>query len=142
MNMDIVNQIIEAIMPYVVMIVTAIAGYVAVTIKNKLAEKLDTQTKKDVAEATVNYIQQVYEALDGKAKMEMALDTATQWLNEKGIKVSETELTILLEAAIRGAKEGWATQKIAENDLIISSAQASQIAQESTAVEEITNEAE
>ena len=140
MNMEMVNQVIEALMPYVITVVTAIAGYVAVMIKNKLAEKLDTQTKKDVAEATVNYIQQVYEALDGKAKMEMALDTATQWLNEKGIKVSEVEMTILLEAAIRGAKEGWATQKIAENDLIISSAQAESL--KAPVEEEVTAEAE
>ena len=110
-------------MPYVVTIVTAVFAYLAVRIKTKLEEKLNTQAKKEVAEATVNYIQQVYSALDGKEKLQKALETATEWLESKGIKVSEAEMTILIEAAIKGAKEGWATQKIAENDLIISSAQ-------------------
>lgn len=130
--MDNLNQIINAIMPYVVTIVTAIFAYLAVRIKTKLEEKLNTQAKKEVAEATVNYIQQVYSALDGKEKLQKALETATEWLESKGIKVSEAEMTILIEAAIKGAKEGWATQKIAENDLIISSAQVQALETETT----------
>ena len=130
--MDNLNQIINAIMPYVVTIVTAIFAYLAVRIKTKLEEKLNTQAKKEVAEATVNYIQQVYSALDGKEKLQKALETSTEWLESKGIKVSEAEMTILIEAAIKGAKEGWATQKIAENDLIISSAQVQALETETT----------
>lgn len=130
--MDNLNQIINAIMPYVVTIVTAIFAYLAVRIKTKLEEKLNTQAKKEVAEATVNYIQQVYSTLDGKEKLQKALETATEWLESKGIKVSEAEMTILIEAAIKGAKEGWATQKIAENDLIISSAQVQALETETT----------
>jgi LL-H family phage holin len=130
--MDNLNQIINAIMPYVVTIVTAIFAYLAVRIKTKLEEKLNTQAKKEVAEATVNYIQQVYSTLDGKGKLQKALETATEWLESKGIKVSEAEMTILIEAAIKGAKEGWATQKIAENDLIISSAQVQALETETT----------
>lgn len=133
--MDNLNQIINAIMPYVVTIVTAIFAYLAVRIKTKLEEKLNTQAKKEVAEATVNYIQQVYSALDGKEKLQKALETATEWLESKGIKVSEAEMTILIEAAIKGAKEGWATQKIAENDLIISSAQVQALETETTEAE-------
>lgn len=133
--MDNLNQIINAIMPYVVTIVTAIFAYLAVRIKTKLEEKLNTQAKKEVAEATVNYIQQVYSTLDGKEKLQKALETATEWLESKGIKVSEAEMTILIEAAIKGAKEGWATQKIAENDLIISSAQVQALETETTEAE-------
>lgn len=133
--MDNLNQIINAIMPYVVTIVTAIFAYLAVRIKTKLEEKLNTQAKKEVAEATVNYIQQVYSALDGKEKLQKALEIATEWLESKGIKVSEAEMTILIEAAIKGAKEGWATQKIAENDLIISSAQVQALETETTEAE-------
>ena len=132
--MDNLNQIINAIMPYVVTIVTAIFAYLAVRIKTKLEEKLNTQAKKEVAEATVNYIQQVYSALDGKEKLQKALETATEWLESKGIKVSEVEMTISIEAAIKGAKEG-SIQKIAENDLIISSAQVQALETETTEAE-------
>lgn len=112
--MEQLNQIITAIMPYVVTIVTALFGYLAVRVKSKLDEKVNTQTKKEVAEATVNYVQQVFESLDGKEKLKKALETSIQWLNEKGIKVTEVEMTILLEAAIKGAKQGWNEQKLQE----------------------------
>ena len=70
-----VNQVVTAIMPYVVTIVTAIFGYIAVVIKKKLTEKLDTDTKKEVAESTVKYVQQLYETLNGKEKFQKALET-------------------------------------------------------------------
>ena len=59
--MENVNQIVSAIMPYIITIVTAIFGYVAIVIKNKLASKVDTDTKKEIIGETVKYIQQVYE---------------------------------------------------------------------------------
>lgn len=109
--MENVNQIISAIMPYVITIVTAIFGYVAVAIKNKLSKKIDTDTKKEIIGETVKYVQQVYETLDGKEKLRKALDTSIEWLNEKGIQITEAEATILIESAIKGFKEGWVTEK-------------------------------
>ena len=112
--MEQLNQFVEALMPYVITIVTAIAGYVAVVVKNKIAEKINTQTKKEVVEATVKYVQQLYETLDGKEKFQKALETSTEWLNEKGIKITETEASILIEAAVKGFKEGWTTPVLPE----------------------------
>lgn len=109
--MENVNQIMSAIMPYVITIVTAIFGYVAVAIKSKLSKKLDTDTKKEIVSETVKYVQQVYETLDGKEKLRKALDTSIEWLNEKGIKITEAEATILIESAIKGFKDGWTTTK-------------------------------
>lgn len=117
MNMETVNQIITAIMPYVITIVTALAGYLATRISKKFEEKINTQTKKEVAEATVNYVQQVYETLDGKDKLKKALETSVEWLNQKGIKVTEAEMTILIESAIKGAKQGWNAQEMQEIDI-------------------------
>lgn len=112
--METLNQIMSALTPYLVTLVTAFAAYVVAIIKKKLTEKLDTQTKKDIAEATVNYVEQVFEDLDGKEKLQKALETSTQWLNEKGIKVTEAEMTMFIEAAIKGAKQGWNEQKLQE----------------------------
>lgn len=109
--MEQLNLLLDALMPTIISIVTAIAGYVAVVIKNKIAEKVDTETKKEVVEATVKYVQQVYETLDGPEKLQKALETTLQWLSEKGIIISETEATILIEAAIKGLKQGWTTNK-------------------------------
>lgn len=103
------NTIVDALMPYVITIVTAIAGYVALVIKKKFEEKINTDTKKEVVEATVKYVQQVYYALDGKDKLQKALETSVEWLNEKGIVINEAEATILIEAAVKGFKSTWET---------------------------------
>lgn len=102
-----VNQIMTAIMPYVVTIITTLFGYLAVVIKKKITERLDTETKREVAEATVKYVQQLYETMNGKEKFQKALETMVEWLNEKGIKVTEAEATILIESSVKGFKDGW-----------------------------------
>ena len=107
--MEQLNQIMNAIMPYVVTIVAALFSYLAVRVKAKFDEKINTETKRQVIADTVKYVQQVYETLDGKEKLQKALDTSIEWLNEKGIQITEAEATILIEAAIKGFKEGWTT---------------------------------
>ncbi len=112
--MENVNQLVTAIMPYVITIVTAIFGYLAVRVKAKFDEKINTETKRAVIEDTVKYVQQVYETLDGKEKLQKALETSIEWLNQKGIKITEAEATILIEAAVKGFKEGWTTTNTAK----------------------------
>lgn len=112
--MEQLNQIINALMPYVITVVTAIAGYVALKIKSKLDEKINTETKREVVEATVLWVQQVYEALDGKEKLQKALTASIEWLNEKGIKITEAEATMLIEASIKGFKDSWSTPALIE----------------------------
>lgn len=119
--MEQLNQIINALMPYVITVVTAIAGYVAITIKSKIdekvnaeTEKISTETKREVVEATVLWVQQVYEALDGKEKLQKALGASIQWLNEKGITITEAEATMLIEASIKGFKDSWNTPTLME----------------------------
>ena len=96
------TQFINAIMPYVITIVTALLGYVSVVIKNKISKKLDTQTKQEVARATVEYVEQVYQALGGAEKLQKAIEQARLILQEKGISITEVELKMLLESAVYG----------------------------------------
>lgn len=114
------NTIVDALMPYVITIVTAIAGYVALVIKKKFEEKINTDTKKEVVEATVKYVQQVYYALDGKDKLQKALETSVEWLNEKGIAINEAEATILIEAAVKGFKNTWETPALEAPEEVVS----------------------
>ena len=96
------TQFINAIMPYVITIVTALLGYVSIKIKNKISKKLDTQTKQEVARATVEYVEQVYQALGGAEKLQKAIEQARLILQEKGISITEVELKMLLESAVYG----------------------------------------
>lgn len=87
-----------------VAIITAMMSFIGLRIKNAYTKYIDTQTKKDVVKDTVKYIEQVYKDIHGKEKLEMAKRKALDWLNEKGIKISEVELEILIESAVNGLK--------------------------------------
>lgn len=104
---EVLDQVIAILLPAVA---TLLAGWLAVVgnkIKTLYTEKVNTQIKKDVVEATVSYVQQVYKALDGEAKLQKAVERASVILTEKGIPISEAELTMLIEAAVYGLKQGW-----------------------------------
>lgn len=81
-------------------IVTAIVGYIAVVAKNLAQKYINDKTKKDVAKIVVSGIEQCYKALEGPQKLQKALEAASSMLAEKGIKVTEVELRMLLESAL------------------------------------------
>lgn len=81
-------------------VITAIVGWLAVVIKKLITKYVDDKTKQDIAKIVVSGIEQCYKTLDGPAKLEKAIEAATEMLNEKGIKVTEVELRMLLEGAL------------------------------------------
>ena len=85
-------------------IITALASFIGVSIKNAYTKYVNTKTKKEIVKDTVNYVEQVFKDIHGKEKLEKAKERALEWLNEKGIKISETELEILIESAVNGLK--------------------------------------
>lgn len=85
-------------------IITALASFIGVSIKNAYTKYINTKTKKEIVQDTVNYVEQVFKDIHGKEKLEKAKEKALEWLNEKGIKISETELEILIESAVNGLK--------------------------------------
>ena len=112
---ELMDQVLTILLPAVA---TLLAGWLAVVgnkIKSLYTEKVNTQIKKDVVDATVTYVQQVYKALDGEAKLEKAIDRASVILTEKGIPISEAELTMLIESAVYGLKQGWLYDPAAES---------------------------
>lgn len=104
---EVLDQVIAILLPA---IATLLAGWFAILgnkIKAVYTEKANTQTKKEVVDATVRYVQQVYKALDGAEKLEKAIERSSIILTEKGIPISEAELTMLIESAVYGLKQGW-----------------------------------
>ena len=99
--MEIITQFInEYGMEILTTVVTAIAGWLAVVIKKLVTKYLNDKTKQDIAKIVVSGIEQCYKTLNGPAKLEKAIEAATEMLNEKGIKVTEVELRMLLEGAL------------------------------------------
>lgn len=97
-------------------VITAVAsalGVLAKKIWDKVAgDKIKDETKKDLAETVIKYVEQVYKDIHGEEKLEAALDAFANMLAQKGISISELEMRVYLEAAL--AKFNDAFTKSAE----------------------------
>lgn len=109
------EQVLSILIPS---LATLIAGWFAVLgarIKEAYTQKINTQTKKEVAELTASYVQQVFNSLSGEEKLQKAMEQASLILIEKGIPVSDIELRTLIEAAVYGMKKGfYETEQLVE----------------------------
>lgn len=81
-------------------IVTAIAGYIGLVVKNLCKKYFNDKTKQAVAKQAVQFVEQVYKELHGDEKLNAALSAASEMLLEKGITVSDLEMRVLIEAAV------------------------------------------
>lgn len=88
-------------------IITAVASFIGVSIKKAYTKYVDTKTKKEIVDLTVKYIEQIYKntMISNEDKLSNAKEKALEWLNSKGLKISDTELDILIESAVNGLKK-------------------------------------
>ena len=93
-------------------VITAIAGYIGIVIKNLCTKYINDKTKAAVAKTAVQFVEQVHKDLHGEEKLNEALSAASEMLAEKGITVSELEMRVLIEAAV--AEFNNAFNKISE----------------------------
>ena len=82
------------------LVVTAIAGYIGIVVKNIYQKYVNDQTKKDVVKTVVRGVEQMYKDLHGEEKLNKALAAASDILYGKGITITEFELKMLIEAAV------------------------------------------
>lgn len=105
--------LIQAIVPILATVVTAAVAYLTAKIKQKTAveiEKINDETKRTIAEKVVAYVEQTAKEMANTEKFQLAIDKASEWLKEKNIPVTETELTILVESAVNGLHKGLETK--------------------------------
>lgn len=81
-------------------IITAVAGYIGIMVKNLVTKYLNDKIKKDVAKSAVQFVEQVYKDIHGEEKLREALAAASEMLAEKGITVTDLELRVLIESAV------------------------------------------
>lgn len=82
------------------LILTTIAGYIGIVVKNIYQKYVNDQTKKDVVKTVVQGVEQIYKDLHGEEKLNKALEAASAMLIEKGITITDFELKMLIEAAV------------------------------------------
>ena len=100
---DIMELIQENLIQLFISIIIAVASWLGVQIKNAYVKYIDTKTKKEIVKATVEYVEQISKSISisSENKFNKAKEKALEWLNEKGIKISDTELEILIESAVQ-----------------------------------------
>ena len=88
-------------------IITAVASFIGVSIKKAYTKYVDTKTKKEIVDLTVKYIEQIYKGvmISNEDKLSKAKEKTLEWINSKGLKISDTELDILIESAVNGLKK-------------------------------------
>lgn len=82
-------------------ILTAIAGYLGVIVKNIYAKYVNDKTKRDVVNTCVNAVEQLYKDLHGEDKLNKCIESASEILIEKGINITDLELRMLIEASVQ-----------------------------------------
>lgn len=94
---ELLVQLQPALISIAVTLITAIASWLGL----KAKELLNTRIKRAIVEDTVLYVEQVAKELGSQEKFKLAKEKAIEWLNAKGLKVSETELEILIESTVQ-----------------------------------------
>lgn len=94
------NQFLEAALGIVKIIVTAVAGYIGISIRNLARRYIDNDEKRAVASTVVKFVEQVYTDIHGNDKLNKALEQAESIFAEKGIYIGSAELRALIEAAV------------------------------------------
>lgn len=104
--MDIIrNFISEYGVSILYSILTALAGYIGIAIKNIYQKYINDKTKKDIAATCVRAIEQIYTDLHGREKFDKCVEAAAEMLASRGIEISEIEIKMLIEAAVNEMNE-------------------------------------
>lgn len=108
--MDSIMELIKSnLLQLLAAVITAVVSYLGVQIKNAYTKYADTKTKKEIVKSTVEYVEQISKSLDIKPKAEEKFEKAKlkaiEWLNTKGISISETEIKILIESAVNAINQ-------------------------------------
>lgn len=90
------------VFPAIASLLAGFCAYIGAKIKKLYEEKVNTEEKKKIVTSTVSYIEQVYKDIHGEEKLDKCKEKAVEWLNEKGLSISDIELDILIEAAVNG----------------------------------------
>lgn len=81
-------------------ILTALAGVLAMAVKNLATKYINTKVKREIARTVVRGVEQLYKHLNGEEKLGKALEAAAEMLVAQGITVTDLELRMLLEDAV------------------------------------------
>ncbi len=102
------------LLPALVAVVTALAGFVGAQIKQLYQRYVNDRIKQDVVRTCVKAVEQLYHDLEGPKKLEKACEGVRKMLAERDIPISELELELLIESVVAEFNYGLTGKKEAK----------------------------
>ena len=96
------------------LILASIFGCLGYAAKKVYQNHINDETKRSIAKAVVQFVEQAWKTLHGPDKLQKALETAEAMLAKKGIKFDADEMVVLIEAALAEFNEAFNKQEIME----------------------------
>ena len=95
-NNEILNQFIQILLPILATALTGLFTYIGTALKKAYEEKINNETAKAVVTDAVKFVEQVYNDLSGREKLEKATEQVSEVLQSKGIKITPAEINMLI----------------------------------------------
>lgn len=95
------------VLPAIVSLLAAVAAFLGNQIKRLYEKYINDKTKQSVVRTCVKAVEQLYHDLGGPEKLEKAKESAVEMLNEKGIPITDLELSMLIESAVSEFNYGF-----------------------------------
>lgn len=92
------------LMNLVIVVLTALAGFVTKEVTAYLKKRgalVAYENNKEIVNTVVNATEQIYKQLNGPEKLEMAKQELATVLAEKKIKITATQIDMLIESAVK-----------------------------------------
>ncbi len=129
------NELLQAITPALLALLVGVIGYIAKIagtqvqrVADKYAIKAKLDANKTIVDLSVKYVQQVFKDANGETKYNEAKNKALEIMSEKGIKITDAELNMLIEASVANFKKGMTETVKFEAPSIQANVTASEIA--------------
>ena len=97
---DIAKLISDNLIQILGAVLTGTISYLGIRIKNMCKVYIEDKIKKEIVEKTVMYVEQTSKNLSCEEKKKKALEKSLEWIQEKKINISDTELEILIESTV------------------------------------------
>lgn len=94
--------------------VTAIGIYGTQFLRNNVFLQ-NLAKKKEITSIIVKFVEQAYKEIDGVDKLSKAKEEVLKWANNIGLKITEQELDIMIESAVKDLK--LASQSVTTNTI-------------------------
>lgn len=102
------DALIPELFNIAIIIITALVGIAtryAVKFLNAKGVLAKLENNKELVKIVVGAVEQTYKHLEGKEKLNMAKIELVKLMNEKGVKISEKEIDLLIESSVKEMNE-------------------------------------